>query len=155
MNTKIRILIAIHIFFALNVNASEGMLEENIANLWINDLDHHTDVALLKQGDQYYLECQVLAERQISTAQLKTLASRPEFCLVSSSSVQSTFDDSSQSIKLTIPTELFETDFNALNNSIIPEKASFGGFINYDFLYATSNSNKSYSGLMELGVFKD
>ena len=53
MNTKIRILIAIHIFFALNVNASEGMLEENIANLWINDLDHHTDVALLKQGDQY------------------------------------------------------------------------------------------------------
>lgn len=55
MNTKIRILIAIHIFFALNVNASEGMLEENIANLWINDLDHHTDVALLKQGDHIIL----------------------------------------------------------------------------------------------------
>ena len=39
MNTKIRILIVIHIFFALNVNASEAVLEENIANLWINDLD--------------------------------------------------------------------------------------------------------------------
>lgn len=155
MNTKIRILIVIHIFFALNVNASEAVLEENIANLWINDLDHHTDVALLKEGDQYYIECNILAERQISTAQLKTLASRPEFCLVSSSGVQSTFDDSSQSIKLTIPTELFETDFNALNNNIIPEKASFGGFINYDFVYANSNNNDSYSGLMELGVFKD
>jgi hypothetical protein len=32
------------------VNASEAVLEENIANLWINDLDHHTDVALLKKA---------------------------------------------------------------------------------------------------------
>ena len=155
MNTKIRILIVIHIFFALNVNASEAVLEENIANLWINDLDHHTDVALLKEGDQYYIECNILAERQITTSQLKTLSSRPEFCSVSSGVIQSAFDDSSQSIKLTIPTDSFESDFNNLNGSVIPEKASFGGFINYDFLYATSNSNNSYSGLMELGVFKD
>jgi outer membrane usher protein len=155
MNMKIRILIVIHIFFALNVNASEAVLEENIANLWINDLDHHTDVALLKEGDQYYIECNILAERQITTSQLKTLSSRPEFCSVSSGVIQSAFDDSSQSIKLTIPTDSFESDFNNLNGSVIPEKASFGGFINYDFLYATSNSNNSYSGLMELGVFKD
>lgn len=92
-------------FFALNVNASEAVLEENIANLWINDLDHHTDVALLKEGDQYYIECNILAERQITTSQLKTLSSRPEFCSVSSGVIQSAFDDTSQSIKLTIPTE--------------------------------------------------
>ena len=74
---------------------------------------------------------------------------------MSSGVIQSAFDDSSQSIKLTIPTDSFESDFNNLNGSVIPEKARCGGFINYEFLYATSNSNNSYSGLMELGVFKD
>ena len=155
MNTNIRIFIVIHIFLALNVNASENVLEENIANLWINDLDHHTDVALLKSGDQYYLECSVLAERQITTTQLKTLTTRPEFCLVSSERIQSTFDDASQSIKLNIPTEYFQSDLNTFSSNLIPEKASFGGFINYDFFYANSNSNNTYSGLAEIGVFKD
>ena len=89
MNTKIRILIVIHIFFALNVNASEAVLEENIANLWINDLDHHTDVALLKEGDQYYIECNILAERQITTSQLKNalLSARVLFSVIRSNSV--------------------------------------------------------------------
>lgn len=69
MNTRIKILIFINIFFALQVNASENILEENIANLWINELDHNTDVTLLTDGKQYYIECNLLTERQIDTAQ--------------------------------------------------------------------------------------
>ena len=155
MNTRIKILIFINIFFALQVNASENILEENIANLWINELDHNTDITLLTDGQLYYIECNLLTERQIDITQLKKLSARPNYCLVSNGEIQSVFDQSSQAIKLTIPTHFFQTNLNSLTANVIPQKASFGGFINYDFVYANSNSNNSYSSLVELGIFKN
>ena len=108
MNTRIKILIFINIFFALQVNASENILEENIANLWINELDHNTDITLLTDGQLYYIECNLLTERQIDITQLKKLSARPNYCLVSNGEIQSVFDQSSQAIKLTIPTHFFQ-----------------------------------------------
>lgn len=155
MHTKTKMLIIIPLFFALHVHASESVLEESIANLWINELDHNTDVALLTDGKQYYIECSILAERQIDINQLTILTSRPNFCLVSAGEIQSVFDTSSQSIKLTIPTHYFQSESNLLTANAIPQRASLGGFINYDFLYSNSNSSNSYSSLVELGIFKD
>ncbi len=94
-------------------------------------------------------------QRQIQIQKLKKHLSRIDFCLVSDGEIQSVLDASSQSIKLNIPTAYFNSDLNVFNQNMLPEKASLGGFMNYDLVYSDSNSNQSYSGLAELGIFKD
>ena len=155
MKAKIRFCIVIQVFFSLGVHANESSTEESLVNLWINELDHHTDIMLLTDQHQYYIACEVLTERQIQIQKLKKHLSRIDFCLVSDGEIQSVLDASSQSIKLNIPTAYFDSDLNVFNQNMLPEKASLGGFMNYDLVYSDSNSNQSYSGLAELGIFKD
>lgn len=155
MNIKNRWFIVVHILFSFAANANENPVEESLANLWINELDHHTDIILITEGQHYYMGCDVLSERQIQVQKLKKHQQRADFCLVSEGDIQAVFDSSSQSIKLTIPSHYFQSDLNVFNQKVIPEKASFGGFMNYDWVYANSDSNEAYSGLAELGVFKD
>lgn len=159
MKSNQGILILINILLIFNVNASENNLEESFANLWINDLDHNTDIVLLKYNGQFYIECRELSERNINIDKLIRLTSRNNFCLVSGNSIQSNFDSSIQVIKLTVPPELFTSSSNILEVNVIPEKASFGGFVNYDLTYINNRMNSevdnSYNSLANLGVFKD
>ena len=55
MKSNQGILILINIFLIFNVNASENNLDESFSNLWINDLDHNTDIILLKYNKQFYV----------------------------------------------------------------------------------------------------
>lgn len=149
-----KILIIFNIFWAFSAHASDNNMENILANLWINDLDMHTDINLLKQQDQFYIECEVLKDGKIDTSHFQVLQSQPDFCLVSGGEVQSVFDEDSQSIKLTIPANFFTASAYDLATQPL-EKASFGGFLNYEMHYANSSSDNNYSGFAELGIFKD
>lgn len=159
MKSNQGILILINIFLIFNVNASENNLDESFSNLWINDLDHNTDIILLKYNKQFYVECKELSERNINIDKLIRLTSRNNFCLVSDNPIQSNFDSSIQAIKLTVPSALFTSSSNILEVNVIPEKASFGGFLNYDLTYLNNRINSevdnSYNSLADLGIFKD
>lgn len=159
MKSNQGVLILINIFLIFNVNASENNLEESFANLWINDLDHNADIVLLKYNEQFYVECNELSNRNININNLLRLTSRNNFCLVSGDSIQSQFDSSIQAIKLTVPSTLFTSSSNILETNTVPEKASFGGFINYDLTYLNNRMDgeidNSYNGLADLGIFKD
>src|SRR5690554_7995914 len=100
MNIKNRWFIVVHILFSFAANANENPVEESLANLWINELDHHTDIILITEGQHYYMGCDVLSERQIQVQKLKKHQQRADFCLVSDGDIQAVFDSSSQSIKL-------------------------------------------------------
>ncbi|OTG67394.1 fimbria/pilus outer membrane usher protein [Acinetobacter silvestris] len=149
-----KVLILINVFWAFSAQASNNNLENILADLWINGLDMHTDTTLLKDQDRFYIKCDVLTQGKIDTSRLQILQSQPDYCLVSGGAVQSTFDQESQSIRLTVPADLFAT--NTYGTDIQkPEKASFGGFLNYEMYYANNASDNIYNGLVELGVFKD
>ncbi|WP_228146118.1 fimbria/pilus outer membrane usher protein [Acinetobacter sp. ANC 4648] len=114
----------------------------------------HTDITLLKDQDRFYVECDVLKQAKIDISHFQVLQSKPDYCLVSGGEIQSTFDQDSQSIKVTVPASFFAT--NTYGSDIQqPEKASFGGFLNYEMHYANTQSDNTYNGLAELGIFKD
>lgn len=145
----------VNIFISSNLYAADLGLEESIANLWINELDQYEDIVLFKKGHDYYIPCNVLEIRQVIIEKLKKIQNQTEFCLITDENIVSTFEPSSQSIQLLIPPHFFKANITHLGANNIPEKASFGGFINYDFLYGNSNSNESYSAVLSTGIFKD
>lgn len=155
MNIKSKIFIIVNIFISSNLYAADLGLEESIANLWINELDQYEDIVLFKKGHDYYIPCHVLEIRQVIIEKLRKMQNQAEFCLVTDENIVTTFEPSSQSIQLLIPPHFFKANISHLGANNIPEKASFGGFINYDFLYGNSNSNESYSAVMSTGIFKD
>ena len=65
MPIKNKILIMINIFWAFSAQASESNVDPILANLWVNELDMNTDVTLIKQNNQFYIECSILKEKGI------------------------------------------------------------------------------------------
>ena len=155
MYKNYRVLILINIFLACGVHAGENEFDQSIVNLWINELDQDTDVILLKNDYNFYIECELLSQRKINLQYFKTLASDPKFCLLTNNDVKVDFDEESQSIKLTVPTNYFDASQYGSYANDLPQKANLGGFLNYDFLYGHENSNNNYSALVELGIFKN
>lgn len=142
-------------FLAISAYAKALPSEEIIANLWINNLNQNVDATLIKRDETYYIECVLLTERNIDTNFLIKLDGLNDFCLVSNDQVKSDFDEESQSIKLTIPSRYFLTNRYGLYDFDRPEKASLGGFINYEMQYNHSDFLTGYNALVDLGVFKD
>ncbi len=159
MQLNRKIIILVNILFLCNANANQNPDDEFFANLWINELDHNIDIILIKSNDNFYIECNILSERDIDISKLSKMASRDEFCLISDRNIQSNFDASKQTINLTIPTQLFKSSTQISQLQTMPERASFGGFVNYDFTYLNAKidreTNSLYNGLTELGIFKD
>ena len=155
MRVNYKFLILVNVLFALNANATEVPDEHSIAGLWINGLNHNTDIGLLKRDNRFYIECAALTDRDIAVQIVKKLENLPEYCLVSEGEITGNFDESSQSIRIIIPSTLFKTEEYGANALAKPEKASFGGFVNYDLFLAGSDSVRDYSGLAEVGFFKD
>ena len=59
MPIKNKILIMINIFWVFSAQASESNVDPVLANLWVNELDMNTDVTLIKQNNQFYIECSI------------------------------------------------------------------------------------------------
>lgn len=156
MDRSYRIIFIFPAIFSLNIQAKEvNVRQQSIANLWINGLDHKTDVTLITDQDNFYIPCEVLQERKINISKFQHDVEQATFCLINHGDIGAVFDHNSQSIQLTIPTQYFITGQTLLDQDVIPQKASFGGFLNYDLLYSNHDSAQSYNALSELGIFKD
>lgn len=125
-----------------------------LSTIWINGLDQYTEILLLSENDQKYVECQVIEGLNINVSLLKQHQKNSNLCLVSQSPIKAEFDSSAQAIKLQIPANYF---LNSNDSDVLtsPEKASFGAFLNYDFFYTKDENNHDFNTLSELGIFKD
>ncbi|MGE8539902.1 fimbria/pilus outer membrane usher protein [Acinetobacter sp. ANC 3813] len=142
-------------FLVVNVYANAPPDEKIIANLWINDLNQNVDATLIKHDANYYIECALLTERRVDAASLIKLDGAGDFCLVTNDQMKADFDEASQSIKLTIPGHYFTVSRIGDYTFDRPEKADFGGFINYEVQYNHSEFLTGYNGLVDLGIFKN
>ncbi|WP_252151884.1 fimbria/pilus outer membrane usher protein [Acinetobacter sp. ANC 4177] len=145
----------VNFFLVVSAHAGDLPSEKFIANLWINNLNQNIDATLIKRDANYYIECALLTERNVDAKLLSHLDGANDFCLVSNDQLKADFDEESQAIKLTIPSQFFLTSRYGLYEFDRPEKANFGGFINYEVQYNNSEFLTGYNGLVDLGIFKD
>ena len=145
----------VNFFLVVSAHAGDLPSEKFIANLWINNLNQNVDATLIKRDANYYIECALLTERNVDAKLLSHLDGANDFCLVSNDQLKADFDEESQAIKLTIPSQFFLTSRYGLYEFDRPEKANLGGFINYEVQYNNSEFLTGYNGLVDLGIFKD
>ena len=150
-----KIIVMVNFFLVVSAHAGDLPSEKFIANLWINNLNQNVDATLIKRDANYYIECALLTERNVDAKLLSQLDGANDFCLVSNDQLKADFDEESQAIKLTIPSQFFLTSRYGLYEFDRPEKANFGGFINYEVQYNNSEFLTGYNGLVDLGIFKD
>ncbi|RZG69772.1 fimbrial biogenesis outer membrane usher protein [Acinetobacter bouvetii] len=150
-----KIIVMVNFFLVVSAHAGDLPSEKFIANLWINNLNQNIDATLIKRDANYYIECALLTERNVDAKLLSHLDGANDFCLVSNDQLKADFDEESQAIKLTIPSQFFLTSRYGLYEFDRPEKANFGGFINYEVQYNNSEFLTGYNGLVDLGIFKD
>lgn len=76
--------------------------------------------------------------------------------MLNGENISSEVDEEAQAIKITLPSSHFQINKYDFNRLLMPDPASFGGYLNYDFYYSgSSNDSREGSVLTELGVFKD
>lgn len=150
-----KIIVMVNFFLVVSAHAGDLPSEKFIANLWINNLNQNVDATLIKRDANYYIECALLTERNVDAKLLSHLDGANDFCVVSSDQLKADFDEESQAIKLTIPSQFFLTSRYGLYEFDRPEKANLGGFINYEVQYNNSEFLTGYNGLVDLGIFKD
>ena len=150
-----KIIVMVNFFLVVSAHAGDLPSEKFIANLWINNLNQNVDATLIKRDANYYIECALLTERNVDAKLLSHLDGANDFCLVSNDQLKADFDEESQAIKLTIPSQFFLTSRYGLYEFDRPEKANLGGFINYEVQYNNSEFLTGYNGLVDLGIFKD
>ncbi|MQW93314.1 fimbria/pilus outer membrane usher protein [Acinetobacter sp. dk771] len=150
-----KIFVLLNIFFVFGAHASTAPTDATIVNLWINDLNQNTDVTLLKQNEHYFIECLLLTERNINPQYLIKHDAQLEFCSVSESQIQATLNQETQSIHLTIPSHYFTGNNYGDYPIVKPERANFGGFVNYDGVYNNNDRSDNFTALVDVGVFKN
>ena len=146
--------LVISIFGVMRAQASENDII--LGNLWLNGADQGREVLFFQVDDKNYAECNIFKRMRIKVDLLEKHKDRLEYCLLSDSNVQSEVDEETQTIKVVIPASYFnvmEYDFNQL---LMPDRASLGGYLNYEFYYSDSSVDSGEGSILtELGIFKD
>lgn len=141
-------------FFICIIAYAEAEQHIVLMNLWINGVDRQTDSLMFVEDGKNYVECNVLEHLGIKKDALKNRSDKKEFCLVSGNEFSSEKDDGLQAIKINAPGHFFN-DQNFGSQVLMPVKANFGGFLNYNTFYNQDNSSHQFNAMTELGVFKD
>lgn len=128
--------------------------EISLANLWINGVDRKVETLMIQKNGQIYIECNVFKTLEINESHFSRDSSNQSHCLLSKAPIKTEIDDALQALKIELPAEYFEgSDYN--QKLILPDRANFGGFLNYETYYGRDNANKEFSALAELGIFHD
>ncbi|MDH1915922.1 fimbria/pilus outer membrane usher protein [Acinetobacter junii] len=125
-----------------------------LANIWVNGLETSTETLVLQQDQKNYIECRVLESLTLKASLFQKNSEDNQYCLVSTQEINSKIDPSSQSLKITIPTQYF-MGYADRTSILQPHKASLGAFLNYDFFYNKYDEGSDFNSYYELGVFKD
>lgn len=125
-----------------------------LTNLWINGVDRAVETLMIQKNGQIYIECHVFKTLGIEQSHFDHDPSNNNNCLVSKEPIRSEIDSSLQALKLTLPSEYFEgADYS--KKVMAPNKANFGGFINYETFLGRDITSQEFSALAELGIFRD
>ncbi|WP_180177800.1 fimbria/pilus outer membrane usher protein [Acinetobacter sp. YH01005] len=128
--------------------------ESNIVNVWLNGVDRNVETVLLTSENGDYIECRTLDELGVSSVKFIKYNNKEEFCLLKNTDISFEKDDGLQAIKINLSPVYFSEKFYG-NVVTKPQKANFGGFINYDFFYSKDDYSDDFNTLAEIGFFKD
>lgn len=137
-----------------NVNQQQEM-DMVIVNIWINGLDYKTEAVTFSRDGKKFIECQALKNVGVRIEKLSRDLIKKDFCLLSISEVKVEDDQALQAIKLHFPPDYFEDTQYDFDSTTPPEKANFGGFLNYSLFYSKDNYEQDFNTFSELGIFKD
>lgn len=132
----------------------KGNPEIFFVNMWVNGLDYNTDATTFVEGEKRYIECEALTNIGIQTGKLQRHLLEKDFCLLNQPGITFQDDYSAQAIKINFPVEYFGETHQELEVEA-PEKASFGGFVNYSLLYDKDDEEQDFNTFAEVGIFKD
>ncbi|ATO18697.1 hypothetical protein BS636_02980 [Acinetobacter sp. LoGeW2-3] len=128
--------------------------EQLIVNIWINGVDYNTETITFSEGENRFVECEALHDIGIRIEKIPRHSAKNSFCLLTQPNIQIEDDYSLQAIKVFLPADYFEgTDYELSIES--PEKANFGGFINYSLFYGKDEEHQEFNTFSELGIFND
>lgn len=131
--------------------------EDNLilSNVWLNQVDRDTEVLVFEQDQQLYAECSVLKQLKVKVELMSRSGRKPEFCLLTAAGIKSELDGSLQAVKIELPGNYFEAQSLSESPLLMPDKASLGGFVNYDLYFEDAQGSREYSALSEIGLFRD
>lgn len=131
--------------------------EDNLilSNVWLNQVDRDTEVLVFEQDQQLYAECSVLKQLKVKVELMSRSGRKPEFCLLTAAGIKSELDSSLQAVKIELPGNYFEAQSLSESPLLMPDKASLGGFVNYDLYFEDAQGSREYSALSEIGLFRD
>ncbi|MGA8882428.1 MAG: fimbria/pilus outer membrane usher protein [Acinetobacter sp.] len=126
-----------------------------LSNVWLNQVDRDTEVLVFEQDQQLYAECSVLKQLKVKVELMSRSGRKPEFCLLTAAGIKSELDSSLQAVKIELPGNYFEAQSLSESPLLMPDKASLGGFANYDLYFEDAQGSREYSALSEIGLFRD
>ena len=131
--------------------------EDNLilSNVWLNQVDRNTEVLVFEKNQQLYAECGVLKQLKVKVELMSRSGRKPEFCLLTAAGIKSELDGSLQAVKIELPGNYFEAQSLSESPLLMPDKASLGGFVNYDLYFEDAQGSREYSALSEIGLFRD
>lgn len=125
-----------------------------IVNIWVNGLDYNTETVTFFEGDKRFVECKALENIGIRVEKTPRHTIKKDFCLITQPGIKVEDDYSLQAIKIFFPVDYFVgTDYDLQIE--IPEKANFGGFVNYNLFYNRDDEDQDFNTFSEFGIFKD
>lgn len=146
---------------AINTNA-ELSQESNqikspevlIVNIWINGVDYHTETVTFSENGKRFVECEALSDIGIRVEKISRHLAKKDFCSLTQPGITVEDDYSLQAIKIFFPADFFVgTDYEL--EIEVPEKANFGGFVNYSLFYGKDEEDQEFNTFSEFGIFKD
>jgi outer membrane usher protein len=138
----------------VNVPLSENNNNLMVVNIWLNGVDRNMETLLLTSKDGEYIECSPLEGLGVSTSSFQRNTEQDNYCLISGPDVKFEKDEALQAVKINVPASYF-TSVLYKDTTIIPKRANFGGFVNYDLFYSKDDFDNQFNALTEIGVFKD
>ena len=126
-----------------------------LSNVWLNQVDRNTEVLVFEKNQQLYAECGVLKQLKVKIELMSRSELKPEFCLLAAAGIKSELDGSLQAVKIELPGNYFEAQSLSESPLLMPDKASLGGFVNYDLYFEDTRDAREYSALSEIGLFRD
>lgn len=128
--------------------------EPILSEIWLNGLDQNKEALLLKEGELFYIECDVVKSLGLKVELFDKNSKQTQYCLISSKKIHANLDSALQAIKINVPAEYF--DGYAQHDKLpLPTRAALGAFLNYDFYFDKYKDNHEFNNFYELGVFKD
>ncbi|TCB78885.1 fimbria/pilus outer membrane usher protein [Acinetobacter sp. ANC 4173] len=138
----------------VNVPLSENNNNLMVVNIWLNGVDRNIEALLLTSKDGEYIECSPLEDLGVSTSSFQRNKEKDNYCLMSGPDVKFEKDETLQAVKINVPASYFAS-VPYKDTIIIPKRANFGGFVNYDLFYSKDDFDNQFNALTEIGIFKD